>query len=312
MEAVAGAVVRREIQLDLPVGGRRWFDFAMRPIRDAAGDISALVVEAVETTDRRLAEDALRQAQKMEAVGQWTGGLAHDFNNLLAGIMGSLEIMKVRLTQGRLPDTERYLAAAMAASERAAALTHRLLAFSRRQTLDPRPIDINMLIAGMEDLIRRTVGPSISTEYVAGVGVWTVHVDANQLENSLLNLAINARDAMPAGGNLTVETANRWLDDREARELDLPSGQYVSMCVSDNGTGMPPDVVARAFDPFFTTKPMGMGTGLGLSMIYGFARQSGGQVRIYSEVGQSTTVCIICRVMSANRQLPEFQQNHSK
>ena len=228
----------------------------------------------------------------MEAVGQLTGGLAHNFNNLLAGIMGSLELMKVRLTQRRLAETDHYLTAAMGATKRAAALTHRLLAFSRRQTLDPKPISINMLIAGMEDLIRRTVGPSISTECAVGVGVWTVHVDANQLENSLLNLAINARDAMPSGGQLTIETANRWIDDRAARELDLPSGQYVSMCVSDNGTGMSPDIVARAFDPFFTTKPIGMGTGLGLSMIYGFARQSGGQVRIYSEVGHGTTMCV--------------------
>jgi len=168
-----------------------------------------------------------------------------------------------------------------------------LLAFARRQTLDPKPTDINRLVRGMEELIRRTVGPEIAVEPTVGaVGLWTSLVDAGQLENALLNLCINARDAMPDGGKLTMETGNCWLDERMARDRDLPPGQYVSLCVSDNGIGMPPDVVAKAFDPFFTTKPIGQGTGLGLSMIYGFAKQSGGQVRIYSEVGQGTTVCL--------------------
>jgi CheY-like chemotaxis protein len=175
---------------------------------------------------------------------------------------------------------------------RAAALTHRLLAFSRRQTLDPKPININRLVADMEELIRRTVGPSILIEVVGAGGLWTTLVDPNQLENALLNLSINARDAMPDGGRLTIETANKWLDDRAAKDRDLPPGQYVSLCVTDTGTGMTPEIAARAFDPFFTTKPLGQGTGLGLSMIYGFARQSGGQIRIYSEVGKGTTMCL--------------------
>ena len=245
-----------------------------------------------DVTEQRQAEEALRQSQKMEAVGQLTGGLAHDFNNLLTGISGSLELLGTRVRQGRIDDIERYVVAAQGASKRAAALTHRLLAFSRRQTLDPRPTDVNRLVHDIADLIRRTVGPEIALEVVGTVGLWTALVDPNQLENALLNLAINARDAMPDGGRLTVETGNRWMDERAARERDLPPGQYLSLCVSDTGTGMAPDIVARAFDPFFTTKPLGQGTGLGLSMIYGFARQSGGQVRIYSEVGEGTMVCI--------------------
>jgi len=238
------------------------------------------------------AEEQLRQSQKMEAVGQLTGGLAHDFNNLLAGISGSLELLQARVAQGRINDLERFLVAAQGAAKRAAGLTHRLLAFSRRQTLDPRPTDVNRLVAGMQELIERTTGPEVAVEPVAGVGLWATLVDPGQLENALLNLCINARDAMPGGGKIIIETANRWLDERAARERDMLPGQYVSLCVSDNGTGMAPDVIARAFDPFFTTKPIGMGTGLGLSMVYGFARQSGGQVRIYSEVGQGTMVCL--------------------
>jgi PAS domain S-box-containing protein len=238
------------------------------------------------------AEAALRQSQKMEAVGQLTGGLAHDFNNLLAGISGSLELMQARLRQGKLADFERYLAASRDAARRAAALTHRLLAFSRRQTLDPKPTNVNKLVAGMEEMIRRTVGPSIHIEVVGASGLWMSLVDPSQLENALLNLCINARDAMPEGGRITVETANKWVDEHGARKHDMPVGQYISLCVTDTGTGMPPEVIAKAFDPFFTTKPTGQGTGLGLSMVYGFARQSNGQVRIYSEVGVGTTVCI--------------------
>lgn len=245
-----------------------------------------------DVTEQRLAEEALRQSQKMEAVGQLTGGLAHDFNNLLAGISGSLELMQTRLQQGRFNDVERYMSAAQGAAKRASALTHRLLAFSRRQTLDPKPTNVNRLAAGMQELIQRTVGPAILVEVVGAAGIWPALVDPSQLENALLNLCINARDAMPNGGRITIETANRWLDRCVAKQHDIPEGQYLSMCVTDTGTGMPPDVVAKAFDPFFTTKPLGEGTGLGLSMIYGFAQQSGGQVRIYSEVGHGTTVCI--------------------
>jgi PAS domain S-box-containing protein len=235
-------------------------------------------------------EEQLRHSLKMEAVGQLTGGLAHDFNNLLTGISGSLEMLQARLAQRRLQDADRYIAAAQSASKRAAALTHRLLAFSRRQTLEPKATDINRLVASMDDLVRRTVGPAVAVEVVTAVDLWTTLVDRNQLENALLNLCINARDAMPNGGRLTIETANRWLDEPAARQRDLPAGPYVMLSVSDNGTGMSPDVVARAFDPFFTTKPIGQGTGLGLSMIYGFARQSGGQARIHSELGLGTTI----------------------
>ena len=238
----------------------------------------------------RVAEDQLRQSQKMEAVGQLTGGIAHDFNNLLTGITGSLELLGARIAQGRIMEVDRYVAAAQGAAKRAAALTHRLLAFSRRQTLDPKPTDLNRLVAGMEELVRRTMGPEVAVEVVAAGGLWTTLADPNQLENALLNLCINARDAMPDGGRLTIETGNKWLDDHSARERDVPPGQYVALSVSDSGTGMPPEVVQRAFDPFFTTKPLGMGTGLGLSMIYGFVRQSGGQVRIYSEPAQGTMV----------------------
>ena len=247
---------------------------------------------AERTAELMRAEEQLRQAQKMEAVGQLTGGLAHDFNNLLAGISGALELMSARINQGRVSEIDRYIVAAQGAAKRAAALTHRLLAFSRRQTLDPRPTNVNTLVNGMTELIQRTVGPSISVETVGASGLWPVLVDASQLENALLNLCINARDAMPEGGRITVETANKWLDRDAARKHDVPEGQYLSLCVTDTGTGMTPDVIAKAFDPFFTTKPLGQGTGLGLSMIYGFAKQSGGQVRIYSEVGEGTTLCI--------------------
>jgi PAS domain S-box-containing protein len=238
------------------------------------------------------AQESLRQAQKMEAVGQLTGGLAHDFNNLLAGIGGSMELIQLRVSQGRVKELDRYINSAQGSVRRAAALTHRLLAFSRRQTLDPKVIDVNRLIAGIEDLLRRTMGPAITVEVVTAAGLWSACVDAPQLENALLNLAINARDAMPEGGRLTIETANRRLDERMAREQQLPAGDYLAVSVSDTGTGMTADTAARAFEPFFTTKPLGMGTGLGLSMVYGFARQSEGQVRIYSELNLGTTMCI--------------------
>jgi signal transduction histidine kinase len=252
----------------------------------------ALAERMKEQERLRLTEEALRQSQKMEAVGQLTGGIAHDFNNLLTGIMGSLELLHTRMNQGRLRDADRYILAAQAASRRAASLIHRLLAFSRRQTLDPKPTDVNRLVVGMEELIRRTVGPQIALDVVTAGGLWSTLIDAPQLENALLNLCINARDAMPDGGRITIETANKWLDYRAASERDLPPGQYLSVCVTDTGAGMTPDVIAQAFDPFFTTKPMGQGTGLGLSMVYGFVRQSGGQVRIYSEVGHGTTMCL--------------------
>lgn len=243
-------------------------------------------------SEREKVESALRQAQKMEAVGQLTGGLAHDFNNLLAGISGAFEMINARLAQGRHGDVEKYLSAGQGAARRAAALTHRLLAFSRQQTLSPRPLTVNRLLPDFAELVRRTVGPAIEVETIGAASLWTTLVDANQLENALLNLCINARDAMPDGGKITIETGNRWLDERGARERGLDAGQYVSVCVSDTGVGIEKVNIERVFDPFFTTKPIGQGTGLGLSMVYGFARQSHGYVRIYSEVGQGTMVCI--------------------
>jgi PAS domain S-box-containing protein len=264
-----------------------------RAEQDLADLNASLEAEVVKRTGELMQmEEQLRQSQKMEAVGQLTGGLAHDFNNMLTGISGALEMMHIRIQQGRISELERYATAAQGAASRAAALTHRLLAFSRRQTLDPRPTDVNRLVVGMEEIVRRTVGPAIEVEVVQAAGLWNAMIDQNQLENALLNLCINARDAMPEGGRITIETANKWLDPRAARERDLAEGQYLSLCVTDTGGGMTPDVQARAFDPFFTTKPLGEGTGLGLSMIYGFVRQSGGQVRIYSEIGQGTTMCL--------------------
>ena len=249
-----------------------------------------------EAEERERVEEALRQSHKMEAVGQLTGGLAHDFNNLLAGISGSLELMRTRAGQGRVDELDRYIEAALTLVSRAAALTHRLLAFSRRQTLDPKPTGVNRLVQGMEDLFRRTVGPEIRVRTKLAAELWPILCDPNQLESALLNLVINARDAMPGGGCLTIETANLALDDRLPASGpalgDEAAGDHVVLSVTDTGTGMAPDVLTRAFDPFFTTKPLGQGTGLGLSMIYGFVQQSGGQVRLHSEAGHGTTVTI--------------------
>lgn len=313
----SGQVYENEFRIRRHDGVYRTFMVRAEPVHDEEGRIlrwvgsntdiedlrrqSAELARFNETLEEQVAErtsalmqaeEALRQSQKMEAVGQLTGGIAHDFNNLLAGISGSLELITNRIAQGRHAEVERFTVAAQGAAKRAAALTHRLLAFSRRQTLDPKPTDPNRLIRGMEDLVRRTTGPGIEVEVVAGAGLWPVLIDAHQLENAVLNLCINARDAMPSGGRLTIETGNRWIDARTAKAQDLEPGQYVSICVSDTGTGMAPEVAARAFEPFFTTKPLGEGTGLGLSMIYGFVRQSGGQVRIYSEAGEGAMVCL--------------------
>jgi PAS domain S-box-containing protein len=274
-------------------GSCRWISWAARPGEGIINAVGRYFTAERERADAlATAEEALRQSQKMEAVGQLTGGIAHDFNNLLAGISGSLELMQTRLGQGRMMDVDRYIGAAQGAARRAAALTHRLLAFSRRQTLDPKPTDVNRLVAGMEELIRRTVGPAVSVEVAGALGSWPALVDPPQLENALLNLCINARDAMPAGGRITIATDNAWLDARAARRHDMPPGQYLSLCVTDTGIGMPPEIVGKVFEPFFTTKPLGQGTGLGLSMIYGFVQQSGGQVRIHSEVGAGTAVCL--------------------
>ncbi|MBA1277101.1 response regulator [Pseudomonas stutzeri] len=245
-----------------------------------------------EVAARAKTEAALRQSQKMEAVGQLTGGLAHDFNNLLAGVIGSLELLSVRLQQGRTGDLERYIHSALTSANRATALTHRLLAFSRRQTLDPSPTDLNALIEGMMELLQRTIGPLVSYSTQLSDDLWLTLCDTNQLENALLNLTINARDAMPDGGQLTLTSENLMLGEPLTEELALPPGEYVALGVRDTGVGIPPERLGYVFDPFYTTKPLGEGTGLGLSMVYGFAKQSGGAVRIESTVGEGTSVWI--------------------
>ncbi|MCB8874236.1 ATP-binding protein [Acidisoma silvae] len=248
---------------------------------------------ATAIAEREAAEQSLRQSQKMEAVGQLTGGIAHDFNNMLTGIVTSLDIIQSRIEQGRTDKLERYTQAAMISAQRAAALTHRLLAFSRRQPLDPKPVDAKHLVASMTDLIRQTIGPTHSLDVAADADLWTTLCDPNQLENAILNLSINARDAMPDGGNLLIETRNADLNEAAiAAGIGAVTGQYVAVCVTDTGTGMSADVLSRAFEPFFTTKPIGQGTGLGLSMVYGFARQSQGYLKIESEEGRGTTIRI--------------------
>ncbi|UFP97593.1 PAS domain-containing hybrid sensor histidine kinase/response regulator [Pseudomonas fitomaticsae] len=244
-----------------------------------------------EMFERERAEDALRHAQKMEAVGQLTGGIAHDFNNMLTGIIGSLDLMQRYIASGRADEIGRFTDAAVSSANRAAALTHRLLAFSRRQSLDRKTLDVNELIHSLEDLIRRTKGDPIELKLRLADNLWSVSTDVSQLENALLNLVINARDAMPDGGELLIETANVYLDGNDITTLEpVKAGDYLMLAVSDNGTGMTPSVRSKAFDPFFTTKPIGQGTGLGLSMIYGFAQQSGGHVSLDSLPGQGTCV----------------------
>ena len=245
------------------------------------------------TAQLRNNEEALRQSQKMEAVGQLTGGIAHDFNNMLTGIIGSLELLRRRVSRGKLDDLDSLIDLGVTSANRAAGLTHRLLAFSRRQSLDSKPVEINQLVTSMGELLQRSINESIALDMRFSDPLWTAEADRNQLESALLNLVINARDAMPNGGNLTVETSNRHLDSVfTAAYGTLQPGDYVELSVSDTGCGIPESVMGRVFDPFFTTKPIGQGTGLGLSMIYGFARQSGGHVTIHSEVEKGTTVSL--------------------
>jgi PAS domain S-box-containing protein len=247
---------------------------------------------AERTEELRRNEEALRQSQKMDAVGQLTGGVAHDFNNLLQVIIGNLETLQRHLggDSGRL---QRSAANAMKGAQRAATLTQRLLAFSRRQPLNPKPASANVLVTGLSELLQRTIGEAISIETVQGAGLWQVEIDPNEFESALLNLAVNARDAMPDGGKLTIETANAHIDEGYAAiHAEVLPGQYVVICVSDTGTGMDPKTLAQAFEPFFTTKAVGKGTGLGLSQVYGFVKQSRGHVKIYSEVGHGTTIKI--------------------
>ena len=303
-----GEIVRREIEVNLP-SGRHAFDFSMRPVTDAAGTVVAIVPEAMEITGRRDAEAMLRQAQKMEAIGQLTGGIAHDFNNMLAVIIGSVNLAKRNLARGAI-DLDRFLDGALDGAQRAATLTRRLLAFSRQQPLSPQPLQVNRLVSDMADLIRRTLGESLQFETVLAGGVWMIRADAGELENALLNLAINARDAMAGGGKLTIETGNAFLDDDYGQQHDgIAAGQYVLLAVTDTGAGMAPDIVHKAFDPFFTTKPAGQGTGLGLSQVFGFVRQSEGHVKIYSEIGVGTTVKIyLPRYRGAEEALPAAER----
>jgi len=277
-------------------------DRALAELRDLTATLEQRVEQRTE--ELRRSEEALRQSQKMEAVGQLTGGLAHDFNNLLAGISGSLDLMSLRLGQGRFTDLEKYLLAAQGSAKRAAALTHRLLAFARRQTLAPEPTDVNQLVGGMLDLVQRTVGPAIQVQFSRLPDDQPLLVDQSQLENALLNLCINARDAMPAGGHLLIAASERLIEAQGADGFELVPGRYLHLSVTDTGSGMTPEVAAKACEPFFTTKPLGQGTGLGLSMIYGFARQSGGQLRLRSVMGEGTTVCLYLPLYPAGR-LPE-------
>ena len=286
-----GTTVRFESRFRHKDGSYRWLSWTGVSERDRIYAVARDVTAEKAAAERlRATEEALLQSQKMEAVGQLTGGIAHDFNNLLTGIVGSLDLLQTRLNQGRTDNVARYINAAMTSANRAAALTHRLLAFARRQPLIPKSVDVNQLVVSLEDLLRRTIGETIDLQIVAAADLWSTLCDPNQLESALLNLAINARDAMPDGGRLTIATSNARLDSVTADTPALSPGDYVCITVADTGVGMSAEVAARAFDPFFTTKPIGQGTGLGLSMIYGFARQSNGHVTIDSKIGQGTTV----------------------
>jgi len=282
-------------------GSKFWASVVIDAIRDDQGAVIGFAKITRDATERYEAQNKLKEAQerlaasqKMEAVGQLSGGIAHDFNNLLMIVIGNLETAQHQNAKaGQNPALTRALANAMRGAQRAAALTSRLLAFSRRQPLDPKPIDVNKFLASTADFIQRSLGESIQAETVGAPGLWYIEADPNQLESALVNLAINARDAMPTGGKLTIEGTNVFADEDYSRvNPEIATGQYVAICVTDTGTGMPREIVDRAFEPFFTTKELGQGTGLGLSQVYGFVKQSGGHVKIYSEVGQGTTVKI--------------------
>jgi PAS domain S-box-containing protein len=274
-------------------GTRFWASVVINAIRDAEGDLLGFAKVTRDLTERRIAEERARQTQKMEGIGQLTGGVAHDFNNLLTIIIGNLETLQRNIggPEVNLDRLKRSTENALQGARRAASLTQRLLAFSRQQPLDPKPVDLGRLVTGMSDLLRRTLGEQVVIETVLGGGAWQAYADPTQLELALINLAVNARDAMPGGGKLTLETANVDLDENyAASQVEVVPGQYVMIAVTDTGCGMAAEVKAKAFDPFFTTKDIGHGTGLGLSQVYGFAKQSGGHVKIYSEVGEGTTI----------------------
>jgi PAS domain S-box-containing protein len=294
--AAGGALARFDNRYWHKDGSHRWISWSAAPgdglIMAVGRDIT---LERQQAEALRRSEEQLRQSQKMEAIGQLTGGVAHDFNNMMQVVLGNLDAVRRRMPDPNVAsgigDIRRYVESALRGVERAASLTRQLLAFSRRQPLDPRPTNIGKLVIGMSDLLRRTLGETISIETVSAGGLWQVSVDANQLESAILNLAVNARDAMPDGGRLTIETTNAYLDETYATLHDsVTPGQYVLISVSDNGTGMSKDVLEKAFEPFFTTKDIGQGTGLGLSQVYGFVKQSGGHAKIYSELGEGTTV----------------------
>ncbi|MET0657261.1 MAG: PAS domain-containing protein, partial [Steroidobacteraceae bacterium] len=315
----SGTVFEAEMRIRGRNGDYRWFIGRALPIRDTLGKVTRWIGSLTDIQDQkifatelavlnatlesrveersrelRLAEEALRHAQKMEAVGQLTGGIAHDFNNLLTGIIGGLEILQRRIASGRMDDAERFMSAAHASATRAAALTQRLLAFSRQQQLDAKPLQLNDLVRSMTDLLSRTLDENISLHLELDPHLWLIEADRNQLESALLNVIINARDAMPLGGRVTISTCKQQLQAQTGpRYRELQPGDYVSLRISDTGTGMPPEVLERAFDPFFTTKPVGQGTGLGLSMIYGFVKQSRGHVRLESELGAGTPVALL-------------------
>jgi len=298
-------------------GTRRWWDVVVTPIlgddgeplrflsisrdvtetvcaREALDELNRNLEERIEARSQELValENELRQAQKMEAIGQLTGGIAHDFNNLLTGIVGSLDLMRRRVQQGRIQELERYLDTATRSAENAAALTQRLLAFARRQVLEPRPVDAGQLVQGMHELLRHSLGKKIRKEVQLDEQLWLLHCDPHQLENAILNLAINARDAMPEGGNLSIRVQNVCGPLSVGRSGETLEGDFVRIQVCDTGTGMDSETLKRACEPFFTTKPSGRGTGLGLSMIYGFVRQSGGQLEIHSVLGEGTCISL--------------------
>lgn len=288
---LAGAVLLIVLASVITLNDARRRSALIEATRDEARRTAEALAEQMAAREEM--EQQVRQMQKMESIGQLTGGIAHDFNNMLAIVIGSLDLAERQLERnsGDIGKLRRTIENAREGAERAASLTSRLLAFSRQQPLAPVALDANRLVSGMSELLRRTLGEQVSVEAVLAGGLWKTYADAGQLENAILNLAVNARDAMPTGGRLTIETANAYLDDDYARfRGDVQPGQYVQIGITDTGRGMTPDVVARAFDPFFTTKEVGKGTGLGLSQVFGFVKQSGGHVAIYSEPGRGTTV----------------------
>ncbi len=313
----SGGAYRAEYRVLHPEGGYRWIEANGRcelaadgtPLRfpgvlmdiDERKRTELALRQLTQTLEERVseavlqriqAEEQLRQAQKMEAIGQLTGGIAHDFNNLLAGILGSLELIQRKLPANDHPQLARFVDAAIASANRGASLTHRLLAFARRQSLDLRPVQVNTLVCALEDLLVRTMGEQIALEIQLADDLWPTRSDSHQLENALINLAINARDAMPDGGTLRIETRNTQLGESEAHNYQVPPGDYLLLSVSDTGCGMPEEIIRHAFEPFFTTKPIGQGTGLGLPMVYGFVKQTGGYLHLESQVGRGTTLSL--------------------